>query len=182
LEFIYGTIGGYDQLQPMVTLLDPETYQFIFVSHPGYLRTPLSTGVTFKEQADTYAALPDDLGIDQVALIAMSGGGPSALQFALRHQHHCWGMFMISASADFQAGRADNTSEQSIKLVQQPPSAVTKIIFSDFAGWTIINATKLVSRQFLIVMVGKDYVEAVLNNPASRSLYNELMDCLALLS
>ena len=54
-------------------------------SRPGYLRTPLETGPSFEEQADAVAALLDVLSIDQVAAYAISGGGPSGIQFAARH-------------------------------------------------------------------------------------------------
>ena len=53
-------------------------------SRPGYLRTPLETGPSFEEQADAVAALLDVLSIDQVAAYAISGGGPSGIQFAAR--------------------------------------------------------------------------------------------------
>lgn len=179
---LHGTIGGYDQLQPMITMLDTESYQFIFVSRPGYLRTPLSTGETFEEQADAYAALLDELGIDQVAVVTMSGGGPSALQFALRYSNCCWGMVMISANADVQAGKAAKANERSSESAGQPPRFVTNIIFSDFASWVLVGTSKLLPRQFLIVLVGEDYVEAILSNSAKRNLYTELVDSLALLS
>ena len=54
-------------------------------SRPGYLRTPLATGPSFAEQADAAAALLDSLSIDRVAAYAISGGGPSGIEFAARH-------------------------------------------------------------------------------------------------
>ena len=54
-------------------------------SRPGYLRTPLATGPSFEQQADAVAALLDSLSIDQVAAYAISGGGPSGIEFAARH-------------------------------------------------------------------------------------------------
>ena len=54
-------------------------------SRPGYLRTPLATGRTFAEQADAAAALLEELGIDEVAVYGISGGGPSSIEFAARH-------------------------------------------------------------------------------------------------
>ena len=54
-------------------------------SRPGYLRTPLATGPGFEQQADAAAALLDSLSIDQVAAYAISGGGPSGIEFAARH-------------------------------------------------------------------------------------------------
>ncbi|MCY4616972.1 MAG: alpha/beta hydrolase [Chloroflexi bacterium] len=54
-------------------------------SRPGFLRTPLETGPSFEEQADAVAALLDALEVGQVAGYAISGGGPSGIQFAARH-------------------------------------------------------------------------------------------------
>ena len=179
---LHGTIGGYDQLQPMVRLLNAGSYRFIFVSRPGYLRTPLSTGETFEEQADAYAALLDELGIDQVAVLAVSGGGPSALQFALRYPERCWSIVMLSANTDVQAGRADQANDPSSKSARQPPRVVTNILFSDLASWALVGASKLLPRQFLAAMVGREYVEEVLLDSTKRALYTELAESLALLS
>jgi pimeloyl-ACP methyl ester carboxylesterase len=93
---LHGIAGGYDQGM-LVTRLNPDNpFRLISVSRPGYLRTPLSTGASPEEQADAYAALLDTLGIDRVAIIGISAGGPSALQFALRHPHRCWALVSIS--------------------------------------------------------------------------------------
>jgi pimeloyl-ACP methyl ester carboxylesterase len=76
-----------------------EEFTFISPSRPGYLRTPLEVGLTPEAQADSYAALLDSLGIAQAAIIGISGGGPSALQFALRHPDRCWGLVTVCAIA-----------------------------------------------------------------------------------
>ena len=64
-------------------------FSIIRVSRPGYYRTQLSMGKTTCEQADMFAQLLDSLGIDSVYVSALSGGGPYALQFAIRHQERC---------------------------------------------------------------------------------------------
>ncbi|MBZ5579487.1 MAG: alpha/beta hydrolase, partial [Acidobacteriia bacterium] len=46
---------------------------------------------------DALALLLDVLGVPQAAVVAFSAGGPSALQFALRHSGRCWGVVLISA-------------------------------------------------------------------------------------
>jgi pimeloyl-ACP methyl ester carboxylesterase len=47
--------------------------------------------------ADLYAALLDALNIRRAAIVGMSAGGPSSLQFALRHPDRCRGLVMLSA-------------------------------------------------------------------------------------
>jgi pimeloyl-ACP methyl ester carboxylesterase len=92
---LHGGGGAYDL---GVAFSFPEWgYRFISVSRPGYLRTPVSSGITFEQQADLQVELLDALGIDQAVVVGMSGGGPSALQFALRHPARCRGLLMMSA-------------------------------------------------------------------------------------
>jgi pimeloyl-ACP methyl ester carboxylesterase len=69
----------------------------IAVSRPGYLRTPLSAGRKPEEQADLCARLLGTLGIEQTSVVAVSGGGQCALQFALRHAERCRAVVLISA-------------------------------------------------------------------------------------
>jgi pimeloyl-ACP methyl ester carboxylesterase len=64
-------------------------YRYIIPSRAGYLRTPLSVAETPQEQAHAFAALLTALGIDRVATTASSGGGPSALQFAMQYPDRC---------------------------------------------------------------------------------------------
>jgi pimeloyl-ACP methyl ester carboxylesterase len=96
----HGSPGGYDVGAAFTRLLNaPKPYTYISVSRPGYLRTPLSSGKTPEEQADLYAALLDALHIERTVVIAISGGGPAAIQFALRHPDRCSGLVMISTVA-----------------------------------------------------------------------------------
>jgi len=94
---LHGSPGGYDQSRAFMHALGIRGFRMLYVSRPGYLRTPVSSGVSFEEQADLYAALLKELHIEKVMMIAISGGGPSALQFALRHPNRCCGLIMLSA-------------------------------------------------------------------------------------
>ncbi|HLG78617.1 MAG TPA: alpha/beta hydrolase [Ktedonobacteraceae bacterium] len=91
----HGTPGGYDQGVAFSKLLDKK-YTFIAVSRPGYLQTPLSSGRSPQEQADLYAALLDTLHISQATVVGISGGAPSALQFAIRHPERCQKLVIVS--------------------------------------------------------------------------------------
>ena len=96
---IHGCPGGYDQGLIAAKLARSEEFTFISPSRPGYLRTPLEVGLTPEGQADAYAALLDNLGIAKAAIVGISGGGPSALQFALRYPERCWGVVTVCAIA-----------------------------------------------------------------------------------
>lgn len=93
----HGTLGGYDQGLAIASLFDAARHTFIAVSRAGYLRSPVSSGRTPEEQADTYAALLDGLGLETAAIIGISGGAPSALHFAQRHPNRCRALVLLSA-------------------------------------------------------------------------------------
>jgi pimeloyl-ACP methyl ester carboxylesterase len=94
---LHGAMGGYDQgILLARTVLRPR-FKCVAVSRPGYLRTRLSLGRTPQDQADLCAEVLTMLGIKSAIAVAISGGGPAALQFALRHKGRCTGLVMISA-------------------------------------------------------------------------------------
>jgi pimeloyl-ACP methyl ester carboxylesterase len=94
---VHGTPGGFGQVLPLAERLAEEGLDSIVFSRPGYLGTPLSVGRTFAEQADAAMALLDCLRIDTAAVVGISGGGPVALQIALRHPQRTTGLAMIAA-------------------------------------------------------------------------------------
>jgi pimeloyl-ACP methyl ester carboxylesterase len=51
----------------------------------GYFGSTLPAEATPADQADIYAELLDELGIDRAVAIGFSAGGPSTIEFALRH-------------------------------------------------------------------------------------------------
>ncbi|MGP8175648.1 MAG: alpha/beta fold hydrolase [Terracidiphilus sp.] len=97
---LHGAMGGWDQGVLLARTVVSPHHRFVAVSRPGYLGTALTLGRTPQEQADLCAAALDQLGIAKAAVIAISGGGPTALQFALRHPRRCRGLVMISACSD----------------------------------------------------------------------------------
>lgn len=95
---MHGAMGGYDQSVMLArAAVEGCGFQFVAVSRPGYLGTPLGEATAPERQADLCAALLDALGIQQAAVLAISGGGQCALQFALRHPGRCWGLVLVSA-------------------------------------------------------------------------------------
>jgi len=92
---LHGALGGYDRGR--VYSYPEAGFKFICPSRPGYLRTPLSNGITAEEQADMTAALLDSLGIEKAAVMACSAGGPPSIQFSLRHPDRCWALVMGNA-------------------------------------------------------------------------------------
>ncbi|MBV1777927.1 alpha/beta hydrolase [Paeniglutamicibacter sp. ABSL32-1] len=82
---VHGTLGGCDQGLVATEFFRVNGFRVVAPSRPGYLGTPLATGRTPAEQADALAALLDDIGIDRMAVLGGSGGGPAAYSLAARH-------------------------------------------------------------------------------------------------
>jgi pimeloyl-ACP methyl ester carboxylesterase len=93
----HGTSGGYDQGLWLARALNLKDVRVIAASRAGYLRTPLASGRTPEAMANVFARLLDELGINRAAVLGYSAGGPTALQFALRHTDRCAGLVLLSA-------------------------------------------------------------------------------------
>ena len=118
---LHGTPGGYDQIVSMAraTGATDNGLRIIAPSRPGYLRTPLNSGRTPAEQARLYAALLDHLGIGKIAVLGASGGGPSALQFAILYPDRCSALILEEAATrSIKAGR-----------ISMPPILVEFLIY-----------------------------------------------------
>jgi pimeloyl-ACP methyl ester carboxylesterase len=96
---LHGAMGGYDQAQILARTIGDPNYRYLSLSRPGYLGTPLTASRTPEEQADLYAEFIELLHIGQVIVMAISGGGPSAIHFALRHRDMCRGLILVSTLA-----------------------------------------------------------------------------------
>jgi pimeloyl-ACP methyl ester carboxylesterase len=94
---MHGAPGGYDQTEALFSDMFEKGFRVLSWSRPGYIRTPLSSGRTFEEQADTFVSLLNALGIDKAAIIAYSAGGPPAIHFTARYPERVWALILESA-------------------------------------------------------------------------------------
>jgi pimeloyl-ACP methyl ester carboxylesterase len=121
---IHGAGGGFDQ---GLLLAQFAGVRAIAPSRFGYLNTPYPADPSAVAQADAYACLLDHLGIDRVAVVAFSAGGPSALQFALRHPERVERLVMASAISD------PNLIDQ--RPVDPTKDPVLSALLTDFVFW-----------------------------------------------
>jgi pimeloyl-ACP methyl ester carboxylesterase len=110
---LHGAMGGYDQSLILAQTIGNGDYRYIAMSRPGYLGTPLASGRSSEQQGDLIAALLDYLRITKAGVMAVSGGGPSALQFGFRHPTRCAGLVLVSTCA----GKIDTPIPLSFKII-----------------------------------------------------------------
>jgi pimeloyl-ACP methyl ester carboxylesterase len=83
---VHGMPGGSDQALAMGAFLVDAGFGVVAPSRPGYLGTPLGEHTAIDAQADLLASLMSALGHERFAVLAWSGGGPSAYRLVVRHQ------------------------------------------------------------------------------------------------
>ncbi len=94
---VHGAGGGYDQGLILSEILLNGDFRVIPPSRFGFLRTPLPANASPAAQADAFADLLDELNVSEVAVVGISAGGPSSLEFALRHPDRISSMVLVSA-------------------------------------------------------------------------------------
>jgi pimeloyl-ACP methyl ester carboxylesterase len=93
---VHGSGGGFDQGALIAEAVLGEGFAWIAPSRFGYLRSALPPGATFDDQAHAYDRLIDRLGLQRVAVVALSHGGPSALMFAALHPERVSALVLLS--------------------------------------------------------------------------------------
>jgi pimeloyl-ACP methyl ester carboxylesterase len=162
---IHGSGGGYDQGELLVQAVLGDQFHWIAPSRFGYLRSTFREGATFDDQAHAYAYLLDQLGVEQVAVVAISHGGPSALLFAVLHPERVSSLTLISA------GVASSATQDQVQANQQGEMLMT-IFKYDPLYWAI---TKLFKKQFMRLMGANDTVIAGLTSQ-QREMAEHLID------
>ena len=96
---VHGAGGGYDQSMDASKALVQSGFRVIAMSRFGYLRTPLPADASAVAQADAHACLIDALNVRRVAVIGVSAGAPSSMQFALRHPERTAALVLLVPAA-----------------------------------------------------------------------------------
>ncbi len=91
----HGAGGGFDQGLDMTIGATGHGFQLIVPSRFGYLRSSLPQQASPAMQADAYAELLDHLGFEQVAVLGISAGAWSAVEFAARHPLRCHALLLL---------------------------------------------------------------------------------------
>jgi pimeloyl-ACP methyl ester carboxylesterase len=95
----HGSLGGYDQGLWLGGLIG-SGFHYLATSRFGYLRSPVPADPSSAAQARHYVALLDALQIEKAAVVGISAGGTSALQFVLGYPNavSAWSCFLRLAT------------------------------------------------------------------------------------
>jgi pimeloyl-ACP methyl ester carboxylesterase len=122
---VHGSGGGYDQGELIAQAVLGDAFRWIAPSRFGYLRSTLPDGATFDDQARAYAKLLDHLGVERVAVVALSHGGPSALLFAALYPERVSALVLLScgvaASSDAYQAQADRKGAMLTTIFRHDP-------------------------------------------------------------
>ena len=148
---VHGAGGGFDQGLDFSSRLVQGGFRVVAPSRFGYLRTPLPADATPAGQADAYAHLLDTLHVRRVAVIGLSAGAPSSMQFALRHAERTVALVLLVPAA-----YPSHLQGRSGGALPDRASATTRLLFdaalkSDFLFWA---APKIAPRAMLRSLVG----------------------------
>ncbi len=116
----------------------------------GYLRSSLPEDASPEAQADAYACLLDALNIHRIVMLGVSAGGPSAMQFALRHPARTSALLLLVPLA-YPAGAQQRHSG----AVPDRLPLTTRWVFdaalsSDFLFWSALRfAPSMMTRSLL---------------------------------
>ena len=162
---IHGSGGGYDQGELLAHAVLGGQFRWIAPSRFGYLRSTFREGATFDDQAHAYASLLDHLGVEKVAVVALSHGGPSALLFAALHPERVSSLTLISC------GVASSDAPDQAKASRQGDLLAT-VFKHDPLYWAI---TRLFGKRLMALMGAGDGVIAGLT-PEQRELVDQVID------
>jgi pimeloyl-ACP methyl ester carboxylesterase len=179
LHFHGGNVGhnGWFFLEHLIVA----GYQVVTPDRPGYLGTPIDNGGSPEQQADLAAALLDRLGIERVAAVGISAGGPGAIQFAARHASRVDALVLLSAISQRTGLSADQTGSALGRLVMTPriQDIAYLLIHQAMTRFTALAMQDLVKTETTYDKVaGKRFIEKILADPGQRRQVRLLADAM----
>jgi pimeloyl-ACP methyl ester carboxylesterase len=128
---VHGAGGGFDQGMDLGEGMARAGFRVIAPSRFGYLRTPLPADASEAAQADAHACLLDALDVRSVAIVGVSAGGSSALQFALRFPERTRALVLLVPAV--YAPRPDG--EAAVRASRTRMFLFDTALRSDFLFW-----------------------------------------------
>ena len=133
---VHGAGGGFDQGLEITAPLVASGFSVIAVSRFGYLGTPMPADASAHAQAEAHACLLDTLGIEKVAVVGASAGGPSAMDFAAHYPGRTTHLILMVPAAYAPKPGGDTAMEHP----REVPFLFDTALRSDFLFWALIHA------------------------------------------
>lgn len=128
--------GGFDMMAGFAASYIGAGHRFVAPSRFGYLGSTLPSAAVPADQADAYEVLLDTLDVGRAAVFGYSGGGPSAIQFALRHPGRATALILMASALPGKAGA--------------PPMVLARASFgSDRLFWCLRSCTPSIFARIL---------------------------------
>jgi pimeloyl-ACP methyl ester carboxylesterase len=153
LLLVHGTGGGFDQASSAGVDFAARGLRVIAPSRFGYLRTPYPADASAEAQADHFACLLDTLGISRVAVVGVSAGANSALQFAIRHPQRTSALVLLVPAA-YKPLAAPASAPSPSGLTARMLMA---IVTSDFAYWFISQFAEETAIRMVLATPPEDF-------------------------
>ena len=118
---LQGTPGSRLSIPPLHATWVDAGLHVVMADRPGFGASTRLPGRGLAEVADDCAALLDHLGLDAVAVLGVSGGGPHALAFAAHHPDRVLAMSVVAGVApitDDEAERSPTANAASYRLAK----------------------------------------------------------------
>lgn len=181
----HGSPGGYDQALLFGSKLVDNGFQVVAPSRPGYLRTPLDSGLLPSQQADLFSALLDTLGEKKAAIVGVSGGAPAAIEFALKYPQRVTALALIG-------GVTKKVDPWKTKEFPNPGMLVINGYTGDIGSWIAVERAQSDPRQLFQSFLEAEDVgdqtsryltaNAMMKDPGQVEWFRDLVDTFAPLS
>ncbi len=162
---VHGAGGGFDQGLDLTGALAERGHRLIVPSRFGYLRSSLPHGLTTAIQADAYAQLLDRLGIEEVAVVGISAGAWSSMQFAIRHPKRCRALALLVPADYLPAGTSIRGG-----------AVVRAMIHSDFIAWAALRLPPVLPGGMTQRMLGTDAAIVRAAGPSERARVRQTLE------
>ncbi|HZE38990.1 MAG TPA: alpha/beta hydrolase, partial [Stackebrandtia sp.] len=142
--FLHSTVADRRMWNPQWRPMVDAGFRVIRADFPGFGDTPAPEEPN--NEADDLRRLLDWLGVDEVAVVAASGGGQVAQEFAARWPRRVWALVLVASAAAYprersEALRAFGTREDEL-LEAGDVDAATKLNVDTWMGPGADGATR----------------------------------------
>lgn len=169
LLVVHGAGGGFDQGLAIGRPLVRAGFRVIAPSRFGYLGTPAPADHSPQAQAEAHISLLRALGVEEVSVLGISAGAPSAMALCLRYPQLCSRLVLLSPLAYRPLAP------------EAPPPGPSRLDFvmlktighSDFLFWVLVRAARTTATRVILAVPPEDFRRAP---PGEKARVSEVLE------